>query len=492
MSTHLNSQIITKWIKEFDSNLQTECNKIIIEYNNIYEEEIDFNIILGEYGLKEINDQYLNYIKEFFEHYGFNILIKDISDKQKIDDALINQAEISDIFMIISNKIDSFEETLELFNKIKNKLYIYLPEEKDEYKQFLIDNIGLNYKDFLYSSNQLTELMPDFPIDLLEKLFNLRREKSRKLSMIPLEKNEKDISIGILTALKEELRAIEVLVINKSIINKKKRKGNSLYFYGEIPSNDGKIHHIVYTRTFMGNNMAAIKVIQMVNDFPNVETVLMVGIAGGVPNPEDLQNHVRLGDVVVSNQDGIIQYDFLTIEDLENYKLKPRHKKEKPNATFLEYSQHLQTFDDMEDPPWKKYIIRATKKLNKVMPCSATDILINFHPNKEIINHPDDPTRIKKLPKIFSGPIASSNILLKDDRLRNRLREKYNVKAVEMEGSGVMDATWASEVGYFIIRGICDYCNQDKNDLWHDYAAIVAAAYARALIELLPVKNEEN
>jgi len=37
-----------------------------------------------------------------------------------------------------------------------------------------------------------------------------------------------------------------------------------------------------------------------------------------------------------------------------------------------------------------------------------------------------------------------------------------------------------------VVRGICDYCDDNKNDLWQGYAAVVAAAYTRALLELIP------
>ena len=37
--------------------------------------------------------------------------------------------------------------------------------------------------------------------------------------------------------------------------------------------------------------------------------VIMVGIAGGVPNPAKPDDHVRLGDVVVSDRNGVVQYD---------------------------------------------------------------------------------------------------------------------------------------------------------------------------------------
>ena len=37
--------------------------------------------------------------------------------------------------------------------------------------------------------------------------------------------------------------------------------------------------------------------------------------------------------------------------------------------------------------------------------------------------------------------------------------------------------------GYLIVRGICDYCDENKNDLWQKYSAVVSAAYVRALLE---------
>lgn len=52
-----------------------------------------------------------------------------------------------------------------------------------------------------------------------------------------------------------------------------------------------------------------------------------------------------------------------------------------------------------------------------------------------------------------------------------------------MEGLGIADGTWTLSKGYIIVRGIVDYCNSDKNDDWHNYAAISAASYSRSIIE---------
>ena len=60
---------------------------------------------------------------------------------------------------------------------------------------------------------------------------------------------------------------------------------------------------------------------------------------------------------------------------------------------------------------------------------------------------------------------------------------QYGVKAVEMEASGIADATWVHGAGYLAVRGICDYCDRNQSDAWRMYAAVVAAAYARAVLE---------
>ena len=66
-------------------------------------------------------------------------------------------------------------------------------------------------------------------------------------------------------------------------------------------------------------------------------------------------------------------------------------------------------------------------------------------------------------------------------------RVRYElVYAVEMEASGIADTTWEMGTGYIVIRGICDYCDEYKNDDWQEYAALAAASYARDLIENLP------
>ncbi|MBI4630148.1 MAG: hypothetical protein HY740_00220, partial [Chloroflexi bacterium] len=84
-------------------------------------------------------------------------------------------------------------------------------------------------------------------------------------------------------------------------------------------------------------------------------------------------------------------------------------------------------------------------------------ILVSSIDPAQIIRHPADLLREKDKPRVFHGPIASANRLLRNPIKRDVLRETFGVKAVEMEGSGIADATWNHEIGYMVVRGICDY-----------------------------------
>jgi len=138
------------------------------------------------------------------------------------------------------------------------------------------------------------------------------------------------------------------------------------------------------------------------------------------------------------------------------------------------------------DRPWLKFIDQATDQLGMARPPEETDVLADSTAPEVRIPHPEDPKRVKGQPRILIGPIASANKLLKNPAKRDELRRRFGVKAVEMEGSGIADATWNHEVGYLIVRGICDYCDSNKGDDWQEYAALIAAAYTRALLESIP------
>jgi hypothetical protein len=87
------------------------------------------------------------------------------------------------------------------------------------------------------------------------------------------------------------------------------------------------------------------------------------------------------------------------------------------------------------------------------------------------------------VPAVFRGLIGSGDVLMRDAAYRDELARRHGLLAVEMEAAGVAAAADARGKHWFAVRGISDYCeNATKNDLWHAYAALTAAAYVRGLL----------
>lgn len=309
------------------------------------------------------------------------------------------------------------------------------------------------------------------------------KSKDEDSSIDNIELLKGSVYFGIITALPKELAAFEAMLENPIQIFIPGSGAGRRYCLGEIPSSNGGSHLVVLTLSEVGNNMAANRAALLLEHFPNIKSVIMVGIAGGVPNPTKVDEHVRLGDIVISDEKGVVQYDFdkETVDEFEH-----RHTQHRPSAELLEAVRYLEKDAIVGKRPWVKYIDHGLEELSTSRPPEEEDILVSSdNPNIQI-EHPEDAERIKNEPRIFSGPIAAANKLLKNPKKRDYLREKFRVKAVEMESSGIADATWSHGVGYLTVRGICDYCDLEKGDVWQKYAAIIAAAYTRALFENMP------
>jgi nucleoside phosphorylase len=296
--------------------------------------------------------------------------------------------------------------------------------------------------------------------------------------------------IGILTALDHEFSAMKALLDHPTDFDVPGSKMR--YVLGQMPSSNGGTHEIVLALGDMGESLAAVHGARMLATFPTVKSVLMVGIAGGVPNPKKPDEHVRLGDIVVSDRYGVLQYDYgkQTSEKTKNgqqaKKFKVRSAPRPPSSSLLQYVRFL-NIEAMEGRyPWEKHIQVGLKQRGWTRPGADHDELFETAEPDKPVKHPDDPKRRPGQPRAFQGLIASSNTLLKDPFKRDELRDEFGAKAIEMETAGVADAAWIQEVGYLGVRGICDYCDSHKNDVWQPYAAMAAAGYVRALMESMP------
>jgi nucleoside phosphorylase len=81
-------------------------------------------------------------------------------------------------------------------------------------------------------------------------------------------------------------------------------------------------------------------------------------------------------------------------------------------------------------------------------------------------------------PAIHIGAVASGDSVIKSAAHRDRIVRQENVIAFEMKGSGVWD-----EVPCIVVKGVCDYADCHKHKGWQNFAAAVAAAAAKAILE---------
>lgn len=92
------------------------------------------------------------------------------------------------------------------------------------------------------------------------------------------------------------------------------------------------------------------------------------------------------------------------------------------------------------------------------------------------------PLRKSQDPFIYYGTIASGNQVIKDAETRNILGK--DCLCFEMEAAGLVN-----DFPCLVIRGICDYADSHKNKRWQNYAAATAAAYAKELLRVTPVRG---
>ncbi|KAK9847010.1 hypothetical protein MYU51_021175 [Penicillium brevicompactum] len=251
-----------------------------------------------------------------------------------------------------------------------------------------------------------------------------------------------------------------------------------------------------------GTASAASLATNMRHTFHNIRIGLMVGIGGGVPSES---HDIRLGDVVISaprkGESGVFQYDFG--KSIQEQSFQHTRFLNQPPAILRTAMSGIQTQYVRKGHRLEEainHILRKNMRLHRQYkrPEPITDRL--FRP--EVIHHQADcamcavdPSALvlrseradyEDNPAIHYGLIASGNQLMKDALIRDRLAAEKEVLCFEMEAAGLINT-----FPCLVIRGICDYSDTHKNEEWQGYAAMVAAAYAKDLLQRIPLNSIE-
>ncbi|KAL6366095.1 hypothetical protein LRP88_00191 [Fusarium phalaenopsidis] len=299
-----------------------------------------------------------------------------------------------------------------------------------------------------------------------------------------------EYTIGWICALQEEFEAAcRMLDDEFDGLEAADPNDDNTYVFGRIHK-----HNVVIgclPSGIYGTTSAACVARDMVRSFPNLRFALMVGIGGGAPTRE---RDIRLGDVVVSEPKaelgGVLQYDLgKRLSDGEFKRtgqlnapprvllgalpeVRRRHNDPRKRHSMAE---NLTRMDDMPEysRPTSDKLYRVESRHRSGKTCDECDSsgLIERSPR------PSDRTIA-----IHYGTIASGNTVMKDAAERDQYANDpaLNVLCFEMEAAGLMN-----NFPCLVIRGICDYSDDHKNDEWHNYAALTAAAYARDLLGIV-------
>lgn len=316
--------------------------------------------------------------------------------------------------------------------------------------------------------------------------------------MPALERTHEDYQIGIICALALEKAAVEAMLDEEHPRLRKKEHDVNDYTLGRVG-----VHNVVIAclpAGSLGNGPAATVANNMQHSFP-IKFGLMVGVGGGVWSKKF---DIRLGDVVVSQPDGlhggVVQWDFGKME--KEGEFRRIGSLNKPSPTLLHALQsmktrHITDGDKLLESLLMMFENKPLMKDRFGYPGSEHDQLFeatydheggetcdNCNINKVVVR---SPARKDSTPKIHYGNIASGNEVMKHGVTRDRIAKSEGVICFEMEAAGLMD-----NFPCLVIRGICDYADSHKNKIWQPYAAATAAALAKELLSFVDEQKVVN
>ncbi|GAA0282583.1 5'-methylthioadenosine/S-adenosylhomocysteine nucleosidase [Methylorubrum aminovorans] len=336
----------------------------------------------------------------------------------------------------------------------------------------------------------VTELYEDFEVEdgtLCVRTLDHIISRKREAEVLAKKKNPR---LGILTALTVEMEAFTSLLndVEEDVTRVDGVLRN--YVHGTLPARNGGKHEIVVVRTSAGNAVSAALAERLFADF-GLDEVMMVGIAGGIPRVAPKHDDVRLGDIVVSGRKGVIQYDHVK-ERVTGP--QPAHQPMAPVRAFVDLAETI-SGSETAMAAFNTRLAEATREDGPYKrPHARTDVLRDDRDpdNPVTIRRKKDERRARHASLAFTGAVGSATKVVKSHEERERVREDYGVIAVEMEGAGVAEAAMSNGKGFFVVRGICDYANDGKNDGWHRYASMAAAVFAVHLIESMPLSTTKT
>ncbi|PLN80386.1 nucleoside phosphorylase [Aspergillus taichungensis] len=288
-----------------------------------------------------------------------------------------------------------------------------------------------------------------------------------------------DYTVGWICALPKELTAATAVLDQIHPGLSKPPDDPNAYTLGSIGG-----HNIVIACLPNGkvaSHSIAISVTQMTRTLPLVIFSLIVGIGGGIP-PK-----VSLGDVVVGTpgdgHQGMVEWDFDKAEDGRLFGRVGGHNS--PPTALLTALAKMESQGELWGYKIPQYLDDMGRKWPNMVPgythppCGKGHKIAGIGLEPEQVQS-DGAKRQSDDMRVHYGLIASGGQAIADARFRDSLDEYLggDVLCVETGAAGLND-----DFPCLVIRGISNYADSQTTDEWQEYAAGVAAACARELLQ---------
>ncbi|KAH7152006.1 nucleoside phosphorylase domain-containing protein [Dactylonectria estremocensis] len=341
-----------------------------------------------------------------------------------------------------------------------------------------------------------------------------------------------EFEIAIVFALSREYNSVSRLVDQFWETNCGRAAGDSnAYVTGRI----GDFNIVLLCLSDVGKSSAASTTACLRMIFLELKLVLLPGICGGVPSP-GMGEELLLGDVVIDKT--VVQYDlgkryperfqtkdnlddslgrltknagnFVTSfeKDMEREKLEERAASHlakiqtlalgKQRKTSYQYlgaiidvlfkanyrHRHQNTSQKLCDEcnGASGAACEESRRLScKNLGCDENELLQCERLKEKQDLESSGLIKESQASYVFVGRFGSGDTVLTSGEKRNTIAKRQGVMAFKMEGARVWD-----EIPCIIAKGVCDYTDSHKNDLWQDFAAAPAAGVTMALIEQYP------
>lgn len=257
------------------------------------------------------------------------------------------------------------------------------------------------------------------------------------------------VDILIVTALEKERDAVLLHLESPQEVKMNRRTAHKAYLQHKNFETGYQV--VVLCFGGMGNTRSATFVTQAIQEW-NPRAVILVGIIAGT-QPEKQS----LGDLVIPKQ--IIGYELGKKQDTGT---KTRYESHRASTLLIDKTNNFQLAQ------W-------------------------FHDSK-IIPRPDGTTG-RIISKVHYGVVASGEKVISDSKTIKELRIEWDdLMGVEMEGFGTVFAVFENDpnIEMLMVKGICDWADPNKNNMWQDYAASISAAYVVNFLKSKPIECLEK